>query len=65
VPQIEHGIAPLTDQQIAGGMMLGLDLAIMFFALAFFFFRSAADHDRAEAAERAAAERDRTVAAAG
>jgi putative membrane protein len=60
LPQTEHGISPLTDQQIAGGMMLGLDLAIMFFALAFFFFRSAADHDRAEAAER-----DRAVAAAG
>jgi len=34
---------------------MGLDLAIMFFALAFFFFRSAQDHDRAEAQERAAA----------
>ena len=60
----EHGLAPLLDQQIAGGMMLGLDLAIMFFALAFFFFRSAQDHDRAEAAERAAAS-DRASAAAG
>jgi hypothetical protein len=36
-------------------MMLGLDLALMFFALAFFFFRSAQDHDRAEARERTAA----------
>ena len=51
----EHGIEPLTDQQIAGGMMFGLDLALMFFALAFFFFRSAQDHDRAEARERTAA----------
>ena len=23
----EHGLSPLTDQQIAGGMMLGLDLS--------------------------------------
>jgi putative copper resistance protein D len=51
--QTEHGIDPLLDQQIAGGLMLGLDLAIMFFALAFFFYRSAQDHDRAEARERA------------
>jgi cytochrome c oxidase assembly factor CtaG len=54
-PQTEHGIDPLLDQQIAGGLMMGLDLTIMFFALAFFFFRSAQDHDRAEAQERAAA----------
>ena len=53
--QTEHGIDPLLDQQVAGGMMLGLDLLVMFFALGFFFYRSAQDHDRAEAAERAAA----------
>ena len=51
----EHGMEPLLDQQVAGGLMLGLDLLVMFFALSFFFFRSAQDHDRAEAAERAAA----------
>ena len=51
----EHGLDPLLDQQIAGGLMLGLDLAVMFFALAFFFYRAGQDHDRAEAAERAAA----------
>jgi len=45
----EHGLKPLTDQQIAGGLMLSLDLAIMLFAVAFFFFRSGQDHDRAEA----------------
>ena len=28
--------------------MLGLDLVVMFFALGFFFHRSAQDHDRAE-----------------
>jgi putative copper resistance protein D len=47
-----HGITPLLDQQIAGGLMMALDLAIMFFALAFFFYRSAEDHDRAEAEAR-------------
>ena len=46
----EHGISALTDQQVAGGMMLGLDLIVMLFALGFFFYRSAEDHDRAERA---------------
>ena len=49
----EHGLAPLTDQQIAGGMMLGIDLLVMLGTVAFFFWRSAEDHDRAAA--RAAA----------
>ena len=53
--QTEHGIDPLLDQQISGGMMMGLDLMVMFFALGFFFFRSAQDHDRAEERERATA----------
>ena len=44
----EHGLAPLADQQIAGGMMLTLDLAIMLAAFAFFFYRAGQDHDRAE-----------------
>jgi putative copper resistance protein D len=50
--QTEHGIDPLLDQQIAGGLMFGLDLVIMFFALAFFFYRAGQDHDLAEAQER-------------
>jgi len=45
----QHGIKPLADQQIAGGLMLGLDVAIILFAVAFFFYRSGQDHDRAEA----------------
>jgi putative membrane protein len=45
----EHGLKPLTDQQIAGGLMLTLDVAIMLFAVAFFFYRSAQDQDRADA----------------
>jgi putative copper resistance protein D len=45
----QHGLSPLTDQQIAGGLMMSLDVVIILFAVAFFFFRSAQDHDRAEA----------------
>ena len=44
----DHGLSAITDQQVAGGMMLGLDLLVMLFAVAFFFHRSAQDHDRAE-----------------
>jgi putative copper resistance protein D len=50
----EHGLSAITDQQIAGGMMLGLDLIIMLFGLGFFFYRSAQDEDRARQGERAA-----------
>jgi putative copper resistance protein D len=45
----EHGISPLEDQRIAGALMMSLDVAIILFAVAFFFFRSGQDHDRAEA----------------
>ena len=45
----EHGLSPVTDQQIAGGLMMSLDVTIILFAVAFFFYRSAQDHDRAEA----------------
>jgi putative copper resistance protein D len=51
----EHGLKPLADQQIAGGLMLSLDVAIILFAVAFFFFRSGQDHDRAEAGAAARA----------
>ena len=51
----EHGIKPLVDQQIAGGLMLSLDVAIILFAVGFFFFRSGQDHDRAEAEAKAQA----------
>jgi cytochrome c oxidase assembly factor CtaG len=49
----EYGLSPLADQQIGGGMMFGVDVAIIFFVLTYFFFKSAADADRD--AERAAA----------
>lgn len=54
----EYGLSPLADQQIGGGMMFGVDVAIIFFVLTYFFFKSAADaerEERSEAAARAAA----------
>jgi putative membrane protein len=44
-----YGLSPLEDQQLAGGMMMSLDVLIMVFALCLFFWRAAADHDREEA----------------
>jgi len=44
----QHGISALTDQQVAGGMMLLLDLLVMLFCLGLVFHRSAQDHDRGE-----------------
>lgn len=55
----EHGLAPLEDQQIAGGMMLTLDILIVCVALCFFFWRASEDDRRAEQAEREAAEQAR------
>jgi cytochrome c oxidase assembly factor CtaG len=49
-----HGFSPLTDQQVAGGMMMALDLFVMLFAVSFFFYRSAQEHDQAERAAAAA-----------
>jgi len=59
-----HGLSPIGDQQLAGAMMMLLDLAVMFFALGFFFWRAAADHDRDERIERERAARARAAAAA-
>lgn len=55
-----YGLTALEDQQLAGGMMLVLDTAIMLFALAFFFWRSAADHDLMERREQSTTVSDRT-----
>src|SRR5829696_982745 len=51
------GISAMADQQTAGAIMVGVDILIMVFALAFFFWQAARQHDRDEAAEarRAAA----------
>ena len=48
------GLGAVHDQQLAGALMVLLDLAIMAFALCFFFLRSARDADRAEQGERTA-----------
>ena len=45
---LEHGLTPAEDQQIAGGLMLGIDFLVMIGALIFFFLRAASDADRAE-----------------
>jgi cytochrome c oxidase assembly factor CtaG len=44
-----HGLSALSDQQLAGGLMMLVDLLIMLTALAFFFWRAGVDHDREEA----------------
>lgn len=43
-----HGFSALADQQLAGGLMLGLDFFVTMGALSYFFWRSARDHDRDE-----------------
>ena len=50
-----RGVGALADQQTAGAMMVAVDILIMVFALAFFFWQAARQHDRDEAAERARA----------
>ena len=47
-----HGISALADQQTAGAMMVAVDILIMLFALAFFFWQAGRQHDRDVAAER-------------
>jgi putative copper resistance protein D len=45
-----YGLAPLTDQQIGGSLMMLADLLVMLTALAFFFWRAAVEsEERAEA----------------
>jgi large-conductance mechanosensitive channel len=49
-----HGLEAVADQQLAGAMMVVVDVLIMAFALCFFFVRASQDADRAEERERAA-----------
>ena len=49
-----HGLSPITDQQIGGGLMFLTDMLVMFFGLGFFFWRAAEDNDRRERAAAAA-----------
>jgi putative membrane protein len=53
------GLSPIADQQLAGGMMVFLDIFIMVFALGFFFLRAGQENDRTELrdAERSEAAR--------
>jgi putative copper resistance protein D len=44
------GLSAVHDQQLAGALMVGLDVLIMVFALVFFFARAARQHDDDEAA---------------
>jgi putative membrane protein len=55
---LEHGLTPVQDQQLAGGLMVGLDVLVMIAALTFFFLRTAQDADLAEAREAAAEARE-------
>jgi hypothetical protein len=48
-------LTPIQDQQLAGGMMVTLDIILMVFALAFFFARAGQQYD---ADERRADARD-------
>src|SRR4051794_28582621 len=47
------GLSPLDDQQIAGGLMVTVDIYLMVFALSFLFYRAAQASAREEEAERA------------
>ena len=49
------GLDPIADQQLAGGMMVVLDILIMVFALGFFFLRAGQQYDTDE--QRAEARR--------
>ena len=49
------GLTPVADQQVAGGIMVFLDVLIMVGALAFFFQRAGREHDLDEQREQRAA----------
>jgi putative membrane protein len=46
-------LSPVDDQQIAGGLMITVDIYLMVFALSFLFYRAAQASAREEEAERA------------
>jgi putative membrane protein len=48
-----HGLSPLADQQIGGGIMMSVDIVLMLGTLCLFFWRAAVDDARAEERERA------------
>jgi putative membrane protein len=48
-----HGLSALGDQQLAGAMMVTVDILIMVFALCFFFYRAAQEDAEREERRRA------------
>jgi putative copper resistance protein D len=46
-----HGLTPLSDQQLAGGLMVSVDIVVMVAALAYFFWQASLEADRRERAE--------------
>jgi putative membrane protein len=57
-----HGLSPLADQQVAGGLMMTLDIVIMFAALCLFFWKASVDADRQELLDRQLPAHGRVVA---
>ena len=55
----DYGLSPLADQQTAGGIMMSLDVLVIVFALTLFFWRAAADFDRATDRQGSAVTPDR------
>jgi putative copper resistance protein D len=49
-----RGISPFADQQTAGGMMMSLDIVIMFLALCYFFWHASQQSGAGERAEQPA-----------
>jgi putative membrane protein len=49
----QHGQTPLSDQQLAGGIMMTVDIAIILAALCFFFWLAAVEDARSQAREAA------------
>jgi cytochrome c oxidase assembly factor CtaG len=48
-----HGLTPLADQRLGGGLMMTTDIVLMLAALCFFFWRAAVQDARDEERERA------------
>ena len=51
--QRKWGLDAFADQQIAGALMVSVDICVMIFVLSLLFYRSAQQHDRDEAAAAA------------
>ena len=58
----QYGFSPLADQQLAGGLMMTLDIVVMFGALCFFFWRASVEADREDLLDRQLPAHGRVVA---